>query len=76
MTITFAIDVQVWDVVAELVKICTAPSPPNPFAVDLDYFTSLPASERVLASAAMVNLLQQILSTGSHSYDRRGKAYS
>lgn len=69
---TLVVDVQVWDVVAELVKICTAPCPPNPFSVDLDYFASLPASERVLASAAMVNLLQLILSTGSHSYDRRG----
>ncbi len=71
----FAVDIQVWDVVAELVKICTAPCPPNPFAVDLDYFASLPASERVLASAAMVSLLQLILSTGPHSYDRRGKLY-
>ncbi len=64
---------RVVDVVAELVRICTVPCPPNPFAVDMDYFAALPASERVLASAAMISLLQQILSTGSHSYDRRGE---
>ena len=50
-----------WDVVAELVKLCTYPSPRNPFAIDYDYFSMLPLSERVLATAAMVNLLQKIL---------------
>ena len=54
-------DIFVWDVVAELVKLCTYPSPRNPFAIDFDYFSMLPLSERVLATAAMVNLLQKIL---------------
>eukprot|EP00731_Ephydatia_muelleri_P030347 Em0021g870a len=39
-------DVKVWHVLAELVHICCTPSPPNPFAVDFDYFDSLHLSER------------------------------
>lgn len=54
-------DVYVWDIVAEIVKLCTYPAPRNPFAIDFDYFTMLPLSEQVLATAAMVNLLQKIL---------------
>ena len=50
-----------WDVVAEIVKLCTYPAPRNPFAIDFDYFNMLPLSEQVLATAAMVNLLQKIL---------------
>ena len=68
-------DAKVWDVVAELVHICTSPSPPNPFAVDIDYFEALPVRERALATAAMVSLLRSILASGTHSYDRRGKYY-
>ena len=66
-------DVRVWDVVAELVRICTVPCPPNPFAVDLDYFSALPASDRVITSAAMISFLQRVLASGSHSYNRRGE---
>ena len=65
-----------WDVIAELVAICTCPSPPNPFAVDLDYFEALPSTERVLATAAMLSLLRSILASGTHRYDRRGNASS
>ena len=60
-SIYFLSDIYVWDVVAEIVKLCTYPSPRNPFAIDFDYFTMLPLSEQVLATAAMVNLLQKIL---------------
>ena len=66
------LDTKVWDVIAELVHICTSPSPKNPFAVDLDYFEALPVTERVLASAAMISLLRSILASGTHRYDRRG----
>ena len=31
-------DVKLWDIVAELVEVCTVPSPVNPFSVDFDYF--------------------------------------
>ena len=65
-------DTKVWDVIADLVAICTSPSPPNPFAVDFDFFEALPSTERVLATAAMISLLRSILTSGSHRYDRRG----
>lgn len=65
-------DIKVWDIIAELVHICTCPSPPNPFAVDLDYFEALPVRERLLATAAMISLLRLILDSGIHRYDRRG----
>jgi len=54
-------EIFVWDIVAELVKLCTFPSPRNPFQIDFDYFDMLPLQEKVLASAAMVNVLQKIL---------------
>lgn len=66
-------DVELWDVIAELVLLATSPSPPNPFAVDLDFFDSLPAGERLLASAAMLSLLLCILDSGPHSYNKRSK---
>lgn len=65
-------DIKVWDVLTELVEICTAPCPPNPFAVDLDYFKSLQLPERALASAAMIAFLQKLIASGPHHYDRRG----
>lgn len=68
-------DVKVWDVLTELVEICTAPCPPNPFAVDLDYFKSLQLPERALASAAMIAFLQKLIASGPHHYDRRSKEY-
>ncbi|XP_060573330.1 uncharacterized protein LOC132731212 [Ruditapes philippinarum] len=54
-------DVFVWDIIAELVKLCTYPAPRNPFEIDFDYFSMLPLSEKVLATAAMVTILQKIL---------------
>ena len=69
-------DITVWDIVAELVHICTQPSPPNPFEVDLDYFAALPLAERFLASGAMVDFLRRLLTSGKHAFDRRGKSAS
>ncbi|KAK3604656.1 hypothetical protein CHS0354_007199 [Potamilus streckersoni] len=54
-------DVYIWDLVAEVVKLCTYPAPTNPFAIDFDYFSQLPLPERVLSTAAMVQFLQKIL---------------
>ena len=72
----FSTDAKVWDMIAELVAICTNPSPPNPFAVDFDYFEALPSTERVLATAAMLSLLRSILASGTHRYDRKGTSCS
>ena len=66
------LDVEVWDVIAELVNVCTSPSPSNPFAVDIGYFESLPATERLLASSAMLNILKSIIICGMHPYNQRG----
>lgn len=54
-------DVHASDIVSELVRLCTYPSPRNPFEVDLEYFQSLPQPEQLLATAAMVSLLQKIV---------------
>jgi len=69
----FLIDVKVWDIVAELVRVCTIPAPPNPFAIDFDYYESLPVPEKLLSSGAMVNFLRRILQGEQHSYTKRGK---
>ena len=72
----FVSDVMVWDILAELVKLCTYPPPLNPFAVDLSYFDNLPLHERALASAAMVNFLQKVMvsNTKHMPYTTKGKA--
>lgn len=64
---------KVWDVLAELIQICTSPSPPNPFAVDFDYFDALHLPERALASGAMATFLQRIVASGPHSYNKKGE---
>lgn len=54
-------DIYVWDIIAEVIKLCTYPAPRNPFEIDFDYFSMLPLSEKVLATASMVTMLQKIL---------------
>ena len=68
-------DSNLWEVIAELVLICTSPSPANPFAVDMDFFDSLPATERMLATAAMLHVLQCVLNSGPQLYNKRGIVY-
>jgi hypothetical protein len=65
-------EVELWDIVAELVALCAAPSPANPFAVDLNFFDSLPAAERVLSTAAMLSFLIGIVDSGPHPYNKKG----
>eukprot|EP00118_Oscarella_pearsei_P008692 m.46116 g.46116 ORF g.46116 m.46116 type:complete len:261 (+) comp33667_c0_seq11:52-834(+) len=64
-------DTKIWDIIPELVGICTMPAPKNPFSVDIDYFESLTLAESVLASGAMINFLQIVLAHGEHSYDSK-----
>ncbi|XP_041347504.1 uncharacterized protein LOC121367412 [Gigantopelta aegis] len=54
-------DINVWDLIAELVKLSTYPAPRNPFEIDLEFFSMLPVSEQVLSTAAMANCLQKIM---------------
>ena len=67
------LDIRVWDVIAELVAICTIPAPKDPFAVDFSYFDTLPLAESVLATGAMVNFLQKVLETGDHLYNTKSE---
>ena len=66
---------KLWDIIAELVKLCTYPAPLNPFAVDYSYFDELPLNERVLATGAMVNFLQKVITyqTKDKPYTAKGK---
>ncbi|XP_078525811.1 uncharacterized protein LOC144798687 isoform X2 [Lissotriton helveticus] len=59
-------DVRLWDVVSEVVSICTWPPPQNPLSVDLIFLGSLALAERYLASGAMLHVLRKILLHGSH----------
>ena len=49
---------KIWDIIAELVRGCTVPAPPNPFAVDFNYFEALPLPEKMLMSGAVVNFFK------------------
>ncbi|KAK0061107.1 hypothetical protein Bpfe_009635 [Biomphalaria pfeifferi] len=60
-------DVKIFDIVAEIVKLCTYPAPRNPFEVDLDYFNFLKQPDQLLASAAMTFLLQKIVIQSSEN---------
>ncbi|XP_067435424.1 uncharacterized protein si:dkey-19b23.7 isoform X1 [Thunnus thynnus] len=50
--------IRVWDVVSELVCLCTVPSPSNPFALDMRYIKSLPLPDRFLVTGALLNFLE------------------
>ncbi|KAL4631470.1 hypothetical protein GN956_G15062 [Arapaima gigas] len=52
---------RVWDMVSEVVGLCTLPPPANPFSLDMDYFQTLTLSERFLASGALINFLEMLL---------------
>lgn len=65
---------KLWEIIAEVVHMCMFPSPLNPFAVDHRYFNSLPLAERIIATGAMANFLQEILADGNHPYNARGIA--
>lgn len=62
-------DIRVWDVIAELVDICTIPAPINPFALEHGYFETLPLLESLSATGAMLYFLQRILDGRMHRYD-------
>lgn len=57
--------IRVWDVVSELVSLCTVPSPTNPFALDLRYIKSLPLPDRFLVTGALLNFLEMYIVYGN-----------
>ncbi|XP_066538095.1 uncharacterized protein si:dkey-19b23.7 isoform X2 [Hoplias malabaricus] len=56
---------QVWDVVNELVGLCTMPPPDNPFSLDMRYLQTLHLPERFLVTGALLNFLEMIVVQGS-----------
>lgn len=65
--------IRVWDVVSELVSLCTVPSPSNPFALDLRYIKSLPLPDRFLVTGALLNFLEMYIVYGNRDelhYDK------
>lgn len=69
----FFAGIRVWDVVSELVCLCTVPSPSNPFALDMRYIKSLPIPERFLVTGALLNFLELYVVYGNRDelhYDK------
>ncbi|XP_077401136.1 uncharacterized protein LOC144035377 [Vanacampus margaritifer] len=65
--------IRVWDMISELVSLCTVPFPSNPFALDLRYIQSLPVPERFLATGALLNFLETYAICGNRDemhYDK------
>lgn len=66
-----------WDVVSELVCLCTVPSPSNPFALDMRYIKSLPLPDRFLVTGALLNFLETYVVYGNRDelhYDKGRKS--
>ncbi|KAM3590554.1 uncharacterized protein V6R79_011818 [Siganus canaliculatus] len=65
--------IRVWDIVSELVCLCTIPSPSNPFALDMRYIKSLPLPDRFLVTGALLNFLETYVVYGNRDelhYDK------
>lgn len=56
---------RVWDVVNELVGLCTMPPPDNPFSLNMRYLQTLPLTQRFLTTGALLNFLEMIVIQGS-----------
>lgn len=54
----FKSGIRVWDIVSELVCLCTIPSPSNPFALDMRYIKNLPLPDRFLVTGALLSFLE------------------
>lgn len=69
--------IRVWDVISELVCLCTVPSPSNPFALDMRYIKSLPLPDRFLVTGALLNFLETYVVYGNRDelhYDKGRKS--
>ncbi|MED6292896.1 hypothetical protein CHARACLAT_005314 [Characodon lateralis] len=65
--------IRVWDIVSELVCLCTIPSPSNPFALDMRYIKTLPLQDRFLVTGALLSFLEMYLVYGNRDelhYDK------
>lgn len=64
---------RVWDVVSELVCLCTVPSPSNPFALDTRYIQNLPLPDRFFVTGALLSFLETYVVYGNRDemhYDK------
>ncbi|XP_052458438.1 uncharacterized protein LOC128017207 [Carassius gibelio] len=55
----------VWDIVSEMVGLCTMPPPDNPFSLDMSYLQTLSLPERFLVTGALLNFLEMIVVQGN-----------
>ncbi|XP_040038883.1 uncharacterized protein LOC120822951 isoform X2 [Gasterosteus aculeatus] len=65
--------IRAWDVISELVCLCTVPSPTNPFALDARYIQGLPLHERFLVTGALLSFLEMYVVHGDRDelhYDK------
>ncbi|KAJ3317674.1 hypothetical protein HDU76_001093 [Blyttiomyces sp. JEL0837] len=53
-------DIRIIDIVSEVISLVLQPPPGNPFAVDHDFFDTLPVQESVLATGALIQFLKGI----------------
>lgn len=70
---SFLLGIRVWDIVSELVCLCTIPAPSNPFALDVRYIKSLPLPECFLVTGALLNFLEMYVVGGNRDelhYDK------
>ncbi|XP_049614003.1 uncharacterized protein si:dkey-19b23.7 isoform X6 [Syngnathus scovelli] len=65
--------IRVWDVVSELVCLCTVPFPSNPLALDMRYIQSLAVPERFLVTGALLNFLETYAVCGNRDELHYGK---
>lgn len=64
-----------WDVISEVVKLNSYPPPRNPFAVDFDYFASIPACDVLTATGAMIHFLHKVILTDTQDHFYTAKGY-
>uniref|UniRef100_A0A3B5L055 Si:dkey-19b23.7 n=1 Tax=Xiphophorus couchianus TaxID=32473 RepID=A0A3B5L055_9TELE len=65
--------IRVWDIVSELVCLCSVPSPSNPLALDMRYIKTLPLHDRFLVTGALLGFLETYLIYGNRDelhYDK------
>ncbi|XP_014852929.1 PREDICTED: uncharacterized protein LOC106923992 isoform X1 [Poecilia mexicana] len=65
--------IRVWDIVSELVCLCTVPSPTNPLTLDMRYIKTLPLHDRFLVTGALLSFLETYLIYGNRDelhYDK------
>lgn len=69
--------IRVWDIISELVCLCTVPSPSNPFALDMCHIKNLSLPDRFFVTGALLNFLEMYVVYGNRDemhYDKGRKS--